>query len=363
MLYRQERCAPVFFHEKPWDQSGFGLNILFIPQRMDNQKNKKHVFPCGTQAESGLLFSFEPVTLKSFSVHDNGHEDDMTVLGVLFFNGKDFFLSKETSDTGGEQYAFYELPCREKEFSCISIPVIFEGLPSIGEYMGNVRFVNHRDGWIYMCYSISTDFHFPKDGVPRGVRKGVLRSRDVFSWEALPEITTEFDDHDDMIIHPDFIDNGYGLFTMPLIARDSARKGCCVAFGTSYTVNPICIDSELVFNEFKTDVIVGNYSFGPPPLRTALGWLQMIQYFVETDQHTKLVCEVFIADPHLVFKIIFKPKKCLIELTGINQNIDLPVIPSCIAWKITPEGELVVYMINVFGGLEVSRTLFSDIVV
>ena len=117
---------------------------------------------------------------------------------------KSFFALAE-SPNGIDSFRFRGKPC--------IIPQTSE--PDTNVY--DMRLVQHEDGWIYglFCTERRDPAAPPSDQSSAVAQCGVVRTRDLASWERLPDVKTPSAQQRNVVLHPEFIDGQYALYTRP----------------------------------------------------------------------------------------------------------------------------------------------------
>ncbi|MEQ8934971.1 MAG: glycosidase, partial [Amphiplicatus sp.] len=108
------------------------------------------------------------------------------------------------SATGVDQFRFRDLP--------IDLPETNH--PATNVY--DMRLVAHEDGWIYGLFCVERhDDSKPGDPSAAVAQGGIVRTRDLSSWERLPDLKTRSSQQRNVVLHPEFIGGKYMLYTRP----------------------------------------------------------------------------------------------------------------------------------------------------
>jgi len=111
---------------------------------------------------------------------------------------KSFFAVAE-SDSPVEGFRFRDYPVR--------MPETRE--PDINVY--DMRLVEHEDGWIYglFCTERKDPAASAGDTSSAVAQCGIARTKDLTSWERLPDLVTPSPQQRNVVLHPEFVDGKY----------------------------------------------------------------------------------------------------------------------------------------------------------
>jgi 4-O-beta-D-mannosyl-D-glucose phosphorylase len=193
------------------------------------------------------------------------HEGQYTlIVRVEGADRKSFFAIAE-SPNGIDNFRFREFPIL---------------LPELDEKETNVydmRLTPHEDGWIYglFCSERRDPAAPPGDLSSARATCGIVRTKDLESWERLPDLVSPTQQRN-VVLHPEFIDGRYALYTRPQEGFIDAGGGGGIGWTTVESMERAVVDQEKIINHrrYHTITEVKNGE-GPPPLKTAAGWLHL----------------------------------------------------------------------------------------
>ena len=186
---------------------------------------------------------------------------------VVRFEGldrKSIFAIAE-SPNGIDRWRFWEEP--------VDLPEI---KPETNVYDMRVTF--HEDGWIYgvFCAESKDPGAKPGDLSSAVAVAGVARTRDFRKWERLPNLRTPASQQRNVVLHPEFVDGQYALYTRPMDGFIDVGSGggigwtLCDDMAAGVTGPETIIDGRA----YHTIKEVKNGQ-GPAPLKTPEGWLHL----------------------------------------------------------------------------------------
>lgn len=176
------------------------------------------------------------------------------------------FLAVAESPTGVDQFRFWDFP--------IEMPETED--PDTNVY--DIRLVLHEDGWIYGVFCTERkDPRAPIGDTSAAVAQaGIARTRDLITWERLPDLKTKSEQQRNVVLHPEFVDGQYAFYTRPQDSFIEAGSGGGIAWGLARDIARAEIDEEILIDRRIYHTIKeAKNGQGPPPIKTAEGWLHL----------------------------------------------------------------------------------------
>lgn len=178
---------------------------------------------------------------------------------------KSFFAIAE-SPNGVDNFRFWDRP--------ITLPETED--PDTNVY--DMRLTAHEDGWIYGIFCTERkDPDAPEgDTSSATAAAGIARTKDLVEWERLPDLISHGGQQRNVVLHPEFIDGKYALYTRPQDGFIDTGKGGGIAFGFSDSMEKAEVPTEEIIDAktYHTIYEVKNGQ-GPAPIRTEHGWLNL----------------------------------------------------------------------------------------
>lgn len=230
--------------------------------------------------------------------------------GAIYFEGQYYLVVRFEGDDRKSIFALAVSDNGVDNFRFIDAPLTWEDIDENETNMYDMRLVQHEDGWIYGIYcSESKDPVAPAHDTSTALAQaGLVRTKDLKSWERLPNIKTNSPQQRNVVLHPEFIDGKYAFYTRPQDGFISTGTGGGIAFGLSDDIlNPV-IDNESVIDErvYHT-VYEGKNGQGPAPIKTDQGWIHIAHGVRNTAAGLRYVLYVFATSLEEPDKIIAKP--------------------------------------------------------
>ena len=136
------------------------------------------------------------------------------------------------SDGGGRPDPVAESESGVDRFEFWDYPIV---LPQTDEPDTNVydmRLTAHQDGWIYGLFCTERkDKSQPHDESAATAQCGIARTKDLVTWERLPDLVTKSGQQRNVVLHPEFVDGQYALYTRPQDGFISVGSGGGIGWG------------------------------------------------------------------------------------------------------------------------------------
>ena len=246
---------------------------------------------------------------------------------------KSFFGIAE-SDNGIDNFRFRDEP--------VVIPET--EIPDTNIY--DMRLTEHEDGWIYglFCTERKDPDAAPGDESAAVAQCGIVRTKDLKTWERLPDLKTRSPQQRNVVLHPEFVNGKYAFYTRPQDSFIEAGKGGGIGFGLSDTMEEAEINEDVVIdpkvyhtiNELKNGQ-------GPAPIKTKHGWLHLAHGVRNTAAGLRYVLYMFMTGLHDLTKIIYKPAGYFIAPEGEERIGDVSNVVFSNGWILDDDGKIFIY--------------------
>ncbi len=219
------------------------------------------------------------------------------VVRVEGYDRKSFFAIAE-SENGVDNFRFWDYP--------VLLPETNE--PDTNVY--DMRLTRHEDGWIYGLFCTERrDKNAPDtDQSAAEAKCGIARTKDLKNWERLPDLDSGGSQQRNVVLHPEFVEGKYALYTRPQDGFIDAGKGggigwCLVDDMTEAVVTREKIVDPKVYHTIK-EVKNGQ---GPAPIKTREGWLHLAHGVRNTAAGLRYVLYMFMTALEDPSKVIHRP--------------------------------------------------------
>ena len=177
---------------------------------------------------------------------------------------KSFFAMAESPD-GVNGWHFWQHPVTMPEW----------GEPATNVY--DMRLTAHEDGWIYgiFCVERKDPAAAPGDLSSAVACAGIARTRDFVTWERLPDLKSASQQRN-VVLHPEFVDGKYALYTRPQDGFIDAGKGGGIGWALIDSMEQAEVTQEKIIDRrYYHTIKESKNGEGPHPIKTPKGWLHL----------------------------------------------------------------------------------------
>jgi 4-O-beta-D-mannosyl-D-glucose phosphorylase len=257
----------------------------------------------------------------------------LLVVRVEGADRKSFFAVAESA-SGIDNFRFWDYP--------IALPETDD--PDVNVY--DMRVVRHEDGWIYglFCTERKDPGASRTDTSSAVAACGIARTRDLVTWERLKDLKTTSPQQRNVVLHPEFVEGRYGLYTRPQDGFIETGSGGGIAWGLTASMDGAAVDAETSVDDRQYHTIkeVKN-GLGPAPLKTDRGWLQLAHGVRNTAAGLRYVLYMFLTDLRDPSRVIARPGGYFLAPEGEERVGDVSNVAFSNGWVMRPNGEVFIY--------------------
>lgn len=246
---------------------------------------------------------------------------------------KSFFAVAE-SENGVDGFKFWDKPC--------VIPQTIE--PDTNVY--DMRLVKHEDGYIYGLFCTERkDPEAPKGDESSAVAQcGIVRTTDLKTWQRLPDLKTRSAQQRNVVLHPEFVDGKYALYTRPQDSFIEAGSGGGIGWGYTDSMESAVVDMEYVIDPKTYHTIKESKNGqGPAPIKTSQGWLHIAHGVRNTAAGLRYVLYSFMTALDNPTKVIHRPSGYFLAPEGEERVGDVSNVVFCNGLIARDNGEVFIY--------------------
>lgn len=256
------------------------------------------------------------------------------IVRVEGIDRKSFFAVAE-SETGVDNFKFWDFPA--------VIPETED--PDMNIY--DMRLIKHEDGCIYGLFC--TERKDPK--VPAGdtssavAQCGIVRTMDLKTWERLPDIKTKSQQQRNVVLHPEFVNGKYALYTRPsdgfmdVGMAGGIGWGLCDSMENAELKEVETIIEPKVYHTIKES----KNGMGPAPIKTEKGWLTIAHGVRGTAAGLRYVLYAFLAKTDKPWEITHRPGGYFMAPEGDERVGDVSNVLFCNGIVAKENGDVLIY--------------------
>jgi len=255
--------------------------------------------------------------------------------GAIFFNGKFYLVVRVEGYDRKSFFAMAESDNGTDNFRFTGSPLKIDQTDEPDTNVYDMRLTLHEDGWIYGLFC--TERKDPD--APRGdessafAQCGIVRTRDLKHWDRLPDLKTKSDQQRNVVLHPEFIDGRYALYTRPQDSFIEAGSGGGIGWGLCDSMENAAIEDEKIMDSkvYHTINEVKNGQ-GPAPIKTDEGWLHLAHGVRNTAAGLRYVLYLFLSDLDNPSRVIYRPSGYFIAPQGKERIGDVSNVVFSNGW-------------------------------
>ncbi|PGH40414.1 MAG: glycosidase [Candidatus Nephrothrix sp. EaCA] len=230
--------------------------------------------------------------------------------GAIMFDNKYCVIARVEGWDRKSFFAIAESVNGTDRFMFWNTPVV---LPEIDETETNVydmRLVQHEDGWIYglFCSESRPPDAAESDQSSAIAQCGIVRTKDLRQWERLPNLKTKSQQQRNVVLHPEFVNGKYMLYTRPQDDFIDIGKGGGIGIGYCDSMEKASVPTEnVLFSKKYHTIYEAKNGLGPAPVKTKEGWLHLAHGVRNTVAGLRYVLYMFVTDLADPTKVVYRP--------------------------------------------------------
>ena len=225
---------------------------------------------------------------------------------------KSFFAVAE-SETGIDGFHFWDYPVQLPD-TCAEETNVYD-----------MRLTQHEDGYIYGVFCSESKDKTDKDLSAAVAAAGIVRTKDLVSWERLDNLTTRRSPQQrNVVLHPEFVDGKYAFYTRPMDGFIETGSGGGIGFGLCEDICHAVIDEEKIISEriYHTLTEAKNGA-GAVPIKGKKCWIHIAHGVRNTAAGLRYVLYVFGTDLNDPAKVVARPSGVFLVPLGWERVGDV----------------------------------------
>lgn len=269
-------------------------------------------------------------------------------------NDRKSFFAMAESDNGVDNFRFWDKPC--------VIPEV-PGNPDTNVY--DMRLVAHEDGWIYGIFCTERkDPNAPANDTSSAVANaGIVRTKDLIHFERLPDLISNSGQQRNVVIHPEFVDGKYAIYTRPQDGFIDVGSGGGIGLGFITDMNnPVVENEQIIFGKSYHTVYELKNGLGPAPIKTNEGWLHLAHGVRNTAAGLRYTLYLFMTDLNDIGRVIYKPAGHFMAPQNDERIGDVSNVLFSNGWIAEENGDVFIYYASSDTRLHVATSTVEKLV-
>lgn len=265
--------------------------------------------------------------------------------GAMLYEGKYLLAVRAEGNDRKSFFAIAESPNGVDNFKFRDYPIILPqtDVPDTNVY--DMRLTHHEDGWIYGLFCTERkDLDRLEDTSAAVAQCGIARTKDLIDWERLPDLVTYTGQQRNVVLHPEFVDGKYALYTRPQDGFISVGSGGGIGWGLTETMTKAEVNEEVIVDgkEYHTIKEIKNGQ-GPHPIKTDQGWLHLAHGVRNTAAGLRYVLYMFMTELERPWVVTHAPAGHFIAPEGSERVGDVSNVVFSNGWIVNDQGEVFIY--------------------
>lgn len=265
--------------------------------------------------------------------------------GAIFWKGKYLLVVRVEGNDRKSFFAFAESPNGVDNFRFWDYPVHLPETSDPDTNVYDMRLTAHADGWIYGLFCTERkDTSRPLDTSAAVANCGIARTRDLVNWERLPDLISHTGQQRNVVLHPEFMNGKYALYTRPQDGFIEVGSGGGIGWGLTESMERAEVQQEIIVDGkiYHTIKEVKNGQ-GPPPLKTAEGWLHLAHGVRNTAAGLRYVLYLFMTDLEKPWLVTQAPGGHFLAPEGEERVGDVSNVVFSNGWICNDREEVFIY--------------------
>lgn len=256
------------------------------------------------------------------------------VVRVEGIDRKSFFAIAE-SENGVDNFKFWDYP--------VVMPETEE--PDMNVY--DMRLIKHEDGWIYGLFCTERkDPNVPAGDTSSAIAQcGIARTKDLKTWDRLPDLKSTSPQQRNVVLHPEFVDGKYALFTRPSDGFMDVGMAGGIGWGLCENIEHAELkNAEIIIEPKKYHTIKESKNgMGPAPIKTSEGWLTIAHGVRNTAAGLRYVLYAYLAKLDEPWLITHRPGGYFMAPEGDERVGDVSNVLFCNGAVSRENGDVFIY--------------------
>ena len=197
--------------------------------------------------------------------------------GAIELDGKYYLVVRVEGNDRKSFFAVAESENGIDGFHFWDYPVVLPDTCPEETNVYDMRLTKHEDGWIYGVFCSESKDQENPDLSAAVAAAGIVRTKDLKTWERLDNLTTLHSPQQrNVVLHPEFVDGKYALYTRPQDGFIDAGSGGGIGWALVDDITHAEVKEEKIIDQryYHTIKEVKNGE-GPHPIKTSKGWLHL----------------------------------------------------------------------------------------
>lgn len=245
--------------------------------------------------------------------------------GAIYLNGKYCLVARVEGSDRKSFFAVAESDKPTEGFRFRDYPIQLPDTCPEETNVYDMRITQHEDGWIYGVFCSESKDTSSNDLSAAVAQAGIVRTKDLVTWERLPNLISKSPQQRNCALHPEFVDGKYAFYTRPQddFIQTGSGGGVCFALCEDITNPVLCTEEKVISPRIYHTLTEVKNGAGAVPIKTPKGWIHIAHGVRNTAAGLRYVIYVFATDLKDPSKLIASPSGLFIAPHGKERVGDV----------------------------------------
>ncbi len=335
-----------------------------IDHRYENGIYDRWVDPVLTRAHVPPFWVYDPDPRTNPFMMQRLGVNSVFNSGALWLDGKFTLIARVE---GADRKSFFAVAQSESGvdgFRFWDHPILLPDTCPEETNVYDMRVTQHEDGWIYGIFCSESRDSDVADQYEAKAAAGIVRTRDLKTWERLPNLVTLRSlQQRNVVLHPEFVNGKYAFYTRPMDYFMEAGTGGGIGFGLCEDITHPVIDEEKLTSVRRYHTITeAKNGSGCVPIKTDRGYIHIAHAVRNTACGMRYVIYAYATALDDPSRVIAEPGGYLIAPMGPERVGDVSNVVFTNGAIVTPEGGVYIYYASSDTRLHVATTTIKKLV-
>lgn len=283
--------------------------------------------------------------------------------GAIELDGKFYVVARVEGHDRKSFFAVAESENGIDGFRFWDYPILLPDTQPEETNVYDMRLTKHEDGYIYGVFCSESKDMEDSDLSAAVAQAGIVRTKDLKTWERLPNLKTQSPQQRNVVLHPEFVQGKYAFYTRPQDGFINTGSGGGIGFTLCEDITNPVTGEEIILSERKYHTITeAKNGAGAVPIKTEKGWIHIAHGVRNTAAGLRYVIYVFATDLNDPTKVIAEPSGYFIAPYGEERVGDVSNVTFTNGAIVRENGDVYIYYASSDTRLHVATTTIDKLV-
>lgn len=283
--------------------------------------------------------------------------------GAIKLNGKYYLVPRIEGNDRKSFFAVAESDSPVDGFKFWDKPILFNDTEIDETNVYDMRLTQHEDGYIYGVFCSESKDKNDSDLSAAEAQAGIVRTKDLKTWERLPNLKTMSPQQRNVVLHPEFVDGKYAFYTRPQDGFISAGGQGGIGFATCEDITNPVTGPEVIINKRAYHTITeAKNGAGCVPIKTDKGFIHIAHGVRNTAAGLRYVIYIFATDLKDPTKQIAQPNGYFIAPFAGERVGDVSNVAFTNGAIVDDDGCVYIYYASSDTRLHVAKTTLEKLI-